>query len=141
MRGEMTGVWATAATVLLLVVQAVVAIACWREARRWEAEARVATERLLAAWRDGTVIPARREVEPASDDPDEFAPGLGDGPLPSEATDWLLQWEEGAARARWEGFLRRRLREGRSLHESLADAELQVARGATITTDDDERMW
>lgn len=87
---------------------------------RTRAEAKLANDRLLAAWRDGYTVPSLDDEEPS---------GASDPLLSPAQTEWLDQWEDPQGRARWEAFLVRRMRAGASPDGSIADAELQVIRG------------
>lgn len=71
-----------------------------------------ATNRLLAAWRDGYHIP-----EPVTEAVDE-------DPLPPALADWLSQWEDPAARERFEADIRRKLAQGRTPDQLLMDLEV-----------------
>jgi hypothetical protein len=71
-----------------------------------------ATNRLLAAWRDGYHIP-----EPA---PEPFV----EEPLPPALAEWLSQWEDPAARERFEADIRRKLAQGRTPDQLLMDLEV-----------------
>jgi hypothetical protein len=70
------------------------------------------TNRLLAAWRDGYHIP-----EPAAEP-------IEDEPLPPALEDWLSQWEDPAARERFEADIRRKLAQGRTPDQLLMDLEV-----------------
>ena len=71
-----------------------------------------ATNRLLAAWKDGYAIP-----EPEADPIEEE-------PLPPALAAWLTQWEGAEAQAQWEAELRRQLARGRTVDQILMDLEL-----------------
>lgn len=76
------------------------------------AKADEATNRLLAAWKDGYAIP-EPEAEPIEDEP-----------LPEQLAEWLAQWEGADAQAKWEAELRRQLAKGRTVDQILMDLEL-----------------
>lgn len=57
---------------------------------------RAATDRLLAAWKDGAVIPPPDTPAKEPDQP----PDVYDG-LPSVIMDWLSRWEEEPVRQVW----------------------------------------
>jgi hypothetical protein len=83
-----------------------------RERDRERARADELTNRLLAAWRDGYHIP-----EPAAEP-------IEDEPLPPALEDWLSQWEDPAARERFEADIRRKLAQGRTPDQLLMDLEV-----------------
>lgn len=127
----------------VLAVQGVVIWQLWQEVQRWQRETSTAQDRLLAAWREGAVVPTRNDTAAAAGGPlvdDEFGPGLGDGPLTTDTEQWLRQWEEGAVRAKWEGWLRGRLRAGRTPEQALADAELELVSNRE-PAEDEEPVW
>jgi hypothetical protein len=81
-----------------------------RDAERARGDA--ATDRLLAAWREGYTIP-----EPDADPVEEE-------PLPAALQEWLSQWEGADAQAKWEAELRRKLAQGRTVDQILMDVEV-----------------
>lgn len=87
-----------------------------RDLRRRVADERAradeATNRLLSAWRDGYHIP-EPTPEPVEDEP-----------LPPALEEWLSQWEDPAARERFEADIRRRLAQGRTPDQLLMDLEV-----------------
>jgi hypothetical protein len=72
----------------------------------------VANDRLYAAWKDGYTIP-EPDVEP---EPDE--------PLPDALAEWVAQWEDVAAREKWDAEIRRRIASGRTADQILMDLEV-----------------
>jgi hypothetical protein len=100
--GVLCGVGCAALVILDLRVQRDAAIA----------KADEATNRLLAAWREGYSIP-EPEADPIEEDP-----------LPRELAEWLTQWEGADAQAKWEAELRRQLAKGRTVDQILMDLEL-----------------
>lgn len=91
------------------------------EARRREAELRVAIDRLIASWKDGYTVPDAGEVV----DGDVPAPMP---PMSVEEQEFLQQWE-GPARAYWERFMLARKAAGRTTAQALADAEATLVNG------------
>lgn len=79
---------------------------------RERARADEATNRLLAAWKDGYSIP-----EPVADVIDEE-------PLPPALAEWLTQWDDPTAREKFEADLRRKLAQGRTPDQLLMDLEI-----------------
>jgi hypothetical protein len=77
------------------------------------ARADEATNRLLAAWKDGYAIP-----EP------DLPPAPDEDPLPPALAEWLTQWEGADAQSKWEAELRRQLAKGRTPDQILMDMEL-----------------
>lgn len=107
----------------------------WRELQEAKRDARIATDRLLAAWREGVNVPPRDAVVSEVEALEEYELPVGDGPLDRVTVEWLGQWEEGPVRAKWEGWIRNRLRAGRTEAQALADAELTLV---TASADEDE---
>lgn len=118
--------------VALVALAALVAL-LWvvrESAKRQEASfdrERAALERLLAmadARELMTPGEARELVDPVPED--IVAPNRTRTP---DEVEWLSQWEDQAVRLRWAHFLDRRIGEGRTPNEALADAEMALVAG------------